>query len=402
MMTILTMIQSVRCVNSKQNKEGYFLLNLRSCPKVTGSDLGLQFGFFAPIYLDSSDRLLKLERIYIFTSILRNELRKPQWNPPSHDSQRTGSAATVGRYFLHHVVNTVDWNIGEGRPQESPSKSIRSYRRSCARHFGLKLQLTWRVTRIECCESIFLRLSEVTEKRYYLLIWKKFTSRDIWIKRKTRTTKLQQHDFGQNGEKRELFRQHRDLGHPQPTELARALRHAGVTLSNVRSTTSTAASPSRNVTTLSTFLTSALALVVCWGTGLQIVQPLWTSYTAKTVMKEFKIAWVKHYGWLEIIVHDQGPAFMGNEFQNPAGAAGVLTMPIDSQSPWQNGKQKGPESHSNINSGTWMKSVILKVKRSLKLQLPSVGTRETDIAIGQVFRHINACLVPVYVCLEAC
>ena len=85
--------------------------------------------------------------------------------------------------------------------------------------------------------------------------------------------------------------------------------------------------------------TCAKALnVVCWGTGLQIVQPLWTSYTAKTVTKEFKIAWVKHYGWPEIIVHDQGPEFMGNEFQNPAGAAGVLTMPIDSQSPWQSGK----------------------------------------------------------------
>ena len=85
--------------------------------------------------------------------------------------------------------------------------------------------------------------------------------------------------------------------------------------------------------------TSAKALnVVCWGTGLQIVQPLWTNNTAKTVMKEFKIAWVKHYGWPEIIVHDQGPEFMGNEFQNPAGAAGVLTMPIDSQSPWQNGQ----------------------------------------------------------------
>ena len=164
-------------------------------------------------------------------------------------------------------------------------------------------------------------------------------------------------------ENRELFRQHRNLGHPQPTELARALRHAGrsktgsytvcsqrVTLSNVRSTTSTASTPSRIVTTLPTFLTSALALtlidlevrdgtsakalnVVCWGTGLQIVQPMWTNCTAKTVMKEFKIAWVKHYGWPEIIVHDQGPDFMGNEFQNPAGAAGVLTMPIDSQSP---------------------------------------------------------------------
>ena len=35
--------------------------------------------------------------------------------------------------------------------------------------------------------------------------------------------------------------------------------------------------------------TSAKALnVVCWVTGLQIVQPLWTNYTAKTVMKEFK------------------------------------------------------------------------------------------------------------------
>ena len=55
-------------------------------------------------------------------------------------------------------------------------------------------------------------------------------------------------------------------------------------------------------------------------------------------MKEFRIVWVKHYGWPEIIVHDQGPEFMGNEFHNPTGAAGVLTMPVDSQSPWQNGK----------------------------------------------------------------
>ena len=119
-------------------------------------------------------------------------------------------------------------------------------------------------------------------------------------------------------------------------------------------------------------------------------------------MKEFKIGWVKHYGWLEIIVHDQGPEFMGYEFQNPAGAAGVLTMPIDTQSPWQMEKQKERDSHSNINCGTSMKSVTLKVRRSLKLQLSSVVTRETDIAIGQVFLRINACLVLAYVCLEAC
>ena len=43
----------------------------------TGFDLGHQFGF-APIYLDSSNRLLKLERISISTLILQNELRKLQ------------------------------------------------------------------------------------------------------------------------------------------------------------------------------------------------------------------------------------------------------------------------------------------------------------------------------------
>ena len=32
-----------------------------------------------------------------------------------------------------------------------------------------------------------------------LLIWKKFTSRDIWNKRKTKTTKPRQHDLCQNG-----------------------------------------------------------------------------------------------------------------------------------------------------------------------------------------------------------
>ena len=97
--------------------------------------------------------------------------------------------------------------------------------------------------------------------------------------------------------------------------------------------------------------TSAKALnVVCWGTGLQIVQPLWTNYTAKTVMKEFKIACVKHYGWPEIIVHDHGSEFMGNEFQK-AGGAGVLTMPIDLQSPWKNGK--------NRKSGTLIQTSIV-------------------------------------------
>ena len=47
-------------------------------------------------------------------------------------------------------------------------------------------------------------------------------------------------------------------------------------------------------------------------------------------------------------------------------------------------KQKERDGHSNTNCETWTKSVMLKGRRSLKPQWPSVVTRGTDIAIGQV------------------
>ena len=109
-------------------------------------------------------------------------------------------------------------------------------------------------------------------------------------------------------EKRELFRQHRNLGHPQPTELASALRHAGARQEAIRFVLKELRCPTcearplplpRRPGMLPRCLrfnqclgvdlvdlevrdgTSAKALnVVCWGTGLQIVQPLWKSYTA--------------------------------------------------------------------------------------------------------------------------
>ena len=50
---------------------------------------------------------------------------------------------------------------------------------------------------------------------------------------------------------------------------------------------------------------------------------------------------------------------------------------------WKNQKER--DSHLNTNCGIWTKSVALKVRRCLKPQWPSVVTRETVIAIGQVF-----------------
>ena len=78
------------------------------------------------------------------------------------------------------------------------------------------------------------KLPEVTEKRYFLLIWKKFTNRDIWFKRKDKDDETETARPLSERDKRELFRQHRNLGHPQPTELARALRHAGARREAIR------------------------------------------------------------------------------------------------------------------------------------------------------------------------
>ena len=111
-------------------------------------------------------------------------------------------------------------------------------------------------------------------------------------------------------EKRELFRQHRNLGHLQPTELARALRHAGARREAIRFVLKELRCPTCEARPLPLpprpgMLprclrfnqcigvdlvdlevrdgTSAKALnVVCWGTGLQIVVPATSQSGAST------------------------------------------------------------------------------------------------------------------------
>ena len=80
-----------------------------------------------------------------------------------------------------------------------------------------------------------------------------------------------------------------------------------------------------------------LANIVCWGTGYQmaVVIPDKTSLSARNA---FATAWVKHYGWPELVVTDQGPEFVGHEFATYVGENGSLHHFIDSQSPWQQGR----------------------------------------------------------------
>ena len=58
---------------------------------------------------------------------------------------------------------------------------------------------------------------------------------------------------------------------------------------------------------------------------------MWDGYDSVKALRVLKQHWVKHYGWPEIVIHDQGPEFMGHEFQDAMAAQGILTVPIDSK-----------------------------------------------------------------------
>ena len=144
----------------------------------------------------------------------------------------------------------------------------------------------------------------------------KFTSRDVWNKRKTRTTKARQHGLCQTGKSGSSSDNTVTWNIPsQRSWLVRyGTQEEGEKLYGLISKSYVVQHAKHDLCRCLAVqqcyhavyvLTSALALiwltwksemepppkalnVVCWGTGLQIVQLLWTNYTAKTVMKEFK------------------------------------------------------------------------------------------------------------------
>ena len=56
-----------------------------------------------------------------------------------------------------------------------------------------------------------------------------------------------------------------------------------------------------------------LLSAVCWGTGYQMACAI-PDKTSQSARDAFADVWIKHYGWPELIVTDQGPEFVGHEF----------------------------------------------------------------------------------------
>ena len=76
--------------------------------------------------------------------------------------------------------------------------------------------------------------------------------------------------------------------------------------------------------------------IVCEGTSLQMVIPLWGGATAKNTFKVFRKHWIRWAGSPKRLLSDGGPEF-GEDFQEGCDRFGIYTNKTAAESPWQNG-----------------------------------------------------------------
>ena len=160
--------------------------------------------------------------------------------------------------------------------------------------------------------------------------------------------------------RREVYRLHRNLGHPNKQSFLRALRHAGVKEEvlawvkdgfhcplcerNQKSQPHRPGHLQKNMTFnqvvgIDLFKTHEKLFLncLCWGTDLQMVKEI-PSKKAEDVLAAFYEVWIAHYGPPGLVVADQGKEFVGSKFADTIGEMGIPVHYIDVRSPWQNSR----------------------------------------------------------------
>eukprot|EP00439_Symbiodinium_sp_Y106_P027348 s5817_g3.t1 len=160
--------------------------------------------------------------------------------------------------------------------------------------------------------------------------------------------------------RREVYRLHRNLGHPNMKTFLRALRNAGIKTEVLRWVQREFRCPlcearrkpdSHRPAHLSRQLEFNQVVgidlffirrrpylnVLCWGTSLQWVEVL-PDKSTEVVTKAFLKSWCGHYGVPAMVVCDQGSEFTGHFFMDHVSDAGALIHLIDLKAPWQNGR----------------------------------------------------------------
>ena len=160
--------------------------------------------------------------------------------------------------------------------------------------------------------------------------------------------------------RRELFRIHRNLGHPDNQSFCRALRHSGVKPEIIkwvrryfkcpicqarkkpnshRPAHLSRSMPFNEVVGVDLIYINRRPLLnmLCWGTNFQQVELL-PDQTAITVSRALVSNWFAHYGPPTLLVCDQGPEFIGKDFVDLMGDYAVTVHFTDTHSPWQNSR----------------------------------------------------------------
>ena len=165
--------------------------------------------------------------------------------------------------------------------------------------------------------------------------------------------------------RRELFKIHRNLGHPSLQVFVRALKHAGVKNEVLQWTKNhfkcpicerkqqpSSHRPGKLQRAMNFNEVVGVDLIqinapeigdywmlncLCWGTDMQIVEIV-KDKQASTVLETFCRAWIAHYGPPALVVADQGREFIGHQFTDYLGHLGVPVHFINARSPWENGR----------------------------------------------------------------
>ncbi|CAE7633607.1 unnamed protein product [Symbiodinium necroappetens] len=172
--------------------------------------------------------------------------------------------------------------------------------------------------------------------------------------------------------RRELYRVHRNLGHPDQPTFLRALRHAGakpevlefakrgfkcpICERRQRPSTQRPAHlqhrmPFNEVVGVDLIFVRRRPLLncLCWGTSLQWVETL-SNKTAGEVCRAFMASWVARYGAPRLVVADRGTEFTGSPFPEVLGENGIILHLISARAPWENARTE--------RAGGWFKNKL--------------------------------------------
>ena len=195
--------------------------------------------------------------------------------------------------------------------------------------------------------------------------------------------------------RRELYRIHRNLGHPDDQTFCRALRHAGVKVEIIkwvkrrfqcpicqrrkRPGTHRPAHLSRqlefnSVVGIDLIFVQRYVIVncLCWGTNYQLAAIV-PNKESRHVARAILNGWYKYFGPPAMVVVDQGKEFASQVFSEAIGEWGTVVHFIDVRSPWQNSRTE--------RAGASLKTVLTKVLDERTACSPEEFEQALDAAV---------------------